>query len=232
MEERRVFVPAYSSPSDLEEAKVIQQRLRADVRLTPAPPDWNRIAGIDVSYDVALGISHAFVVLMRRGVLQPYVSVRAEVPTPFPYVPGFLSFREIPAILAALAKLPETPDILMVDGQGVAHPRRFGIAAHLGVLLDLPSLGVAKSRLCGQYAPLAAPKGATQPLTERGEVIGVVLRSKERTNPLFISAGHRIDHAQALACVQECLTRYRLPEPTRIADKLSKDKSPPKPLLL
>src|SRR5690606_26539739 len=116
------------------------------------------------------------------------------------------------------AQLPEAPDLLMVDGQGIAHPRRLGIAAHLGALVDLPAIGVAKSRLTGRYEEPGPHKGARTVLTDKSEKIGTVLRSKERTNPLFISPGHRVDHDTAVEITLRCLTKYRLPEPTRIAD--------------
>jgi deoxyribonuclease V len=127
-------------------------------------------------------------------------------------------------LLEALAQLPEKPDLLMVDGQGVAHPRRLGIAAHLGVLTDIAAIGVAKSRLCGHFKEPGPYKGDHQVLKDRSEMIGYVLRSKDKTNPLFISAGHRITHDTALKLVLQCLIKHRLPEPTRIADKLSKDR--------
>jgi deoxyribonuclease V len=159
--------------------------------------------------------------------LELRTSVIAYEKTDFPYISGLLAFREIPAILKALSCLQEQPDLLMVDGQGVSHPRRMGIAAHLGVVTDLPSIGVAKSRLTGKHEEIRSEKPAQTPLMDKGEHIGTVICSKDKCNPLYISAGHRITHATALAITQHCLRGYRLPEPTRIADQISKWKLAP-----
>jgi deoxyribonuclease V len=133
-----------------------------------------------------------------------------------------LSFREVPVILKALACLREQPDLLFVDGHGVAHPRRLGIAAHIGALTGLPTIGVAKKRLCGDYREPGLRKGASSVLKHEGERIGTVLRSKDGVKPLFVSPGHRVSHETAVVLVKAYLTRYRLPEPTRLADLLSK----------
>jgi deoxyribonuclease V len=145
-----------------------------------------------------------------------------EGETQFPYVPGLLSFREIPALLEALELLQIWPDLIMVDGQGRAHPRRLGIASHLGVLLDMPTIGVAKSRLTGYHHEVGAERGAQAPLRSGGEVIGAVLRTKTDVRPLYVSVGHRITLPEAVQWVLTCTTKYRLPETTRLADKLSK----------
>ena len=158
-------------------------------------------------------------------ILQPSRSsnrYKTFVPVDFPYIPGLLSFREIPAILVALAQLSAQPDLLMVDGQGIAHPRRMGIAAHLGVHLDRPAIGVAKSRLTGDFAMPGPLRGDHTPLMAGQTQIGTVLRSRDGVSPLFISPGHRMDQATALAYTLHCLGRHRLPEPTRLADKYSK----------
>ena len=144
-----------------------------------------------------------------------------RLPTSFPYVPGLLSFREIPAVLAALERLIDLPDLILVDGQGYAHPRRFGIASHLGVLTDLPTIGVGKTRLLGYYDEPPEERGSWTPLRDKGEVIGAVLRTRERVKPLFISAGHRISLETAVAYVMRCTRRYRLPETTRRAHRLA-----------
>ena len=211
-------------PESATEAIALQKELAAKVRLEDDFPDLRIIAGVDVAYDIKDNISHAVVVTMRPGQWQPLTIIRAQLPTHFPYISGLLSFREIPVVLEALGQLPEKPDLLMVDGQGVAHPRRLGIAAHLGVLTDMPAIGVAKSRLCGHFREPGLLKGDHEVLKDRGEMIGYVLRSKDKINPLFISAGHRITHDTALKLVLQCLIKHRLPEPTRIADKLSKDR--------
>jgi len=177
-----------------------------------------------VGYDPARNLAHASIVTMPIATLKISEQVQAFVSADFPYIPGLLSFREIPAILAALAKLTHTPDLLMVDGQGIAHPRRLGIAAHLGVITDMPSIGVAKSRLTGNFTMPGPHKGDTSPLMAGTERIGTVLRSRDNVGPLFISPGHRVAMDTALALTLKCLTRYRLPEPTRMADKFSKCK--------
>jgi deoxyribonuclease V len=135
-----------------------------------------------------------------------------------------LSFRELPALLAALEGLPETPDLILVDGQGIAHPRRLGVASHLGVVLDRPTIGVAKSVLCGSYTEPGPEAGQQSPLLHRGKVIGAVLRTRRNVRPVIVSPGHRVGLQEAVGFVQSCLRGYRLPEPTRLADKLAGDK--------
>ncbi len=203
-----------------EEAVAIQQRLRALVVRENGfdPAQVRTIAGIDASYrDKA----YAAVVVLALPDLTVVEETVAERETPFPYVPGLLSFREAPAVLDALEKLSTRPDLLMFDGQGVAHPRRLGIAAHMGVYLGMPSIGCAKSRLTGSYQEPGPVAGDTTPLMAGREQIGVVLRSKPRTNPLFISIGHLIDLPTATSFVLRTLRGYRLPEPTRLADRLA-----------
>ncbi len=212
-------------PVTIDEAVQMQQLLRQQVKLQNDFGELRTIAGIDASYDIVNNITRAFVVVLDLKTMTVIDRAKAEQPTRFPYVPGFLSFRETPTILDALAKLSEQPDIVMVDGQGVAHPRRFGIACHVGVLTGLPGIGVAKSRLSGFYTEPALEKGATTILGYKTEQLGTVLRSKTNVKPLFISPGHRIDQATALAITRNCLTTYRLPEPTRLADKWSKTKT-------
>jgi len=141
----------------------------------------------------------------------------------FPYIPGLLSFREAPAVLAAMRKLRSEPDVFMFDGQGLAHPRRFGLACHVGLLLDRPTLGCAKSRLCGQHADPGPKQGNTARLLDGDECIGQVLRTKESVKPVYVSIGHRITLSDAIHVVLSCCTQYRLPEPTRLADRLVAD---------
>jgi deoxyribonuclease V len=209
-------------PESIEAAHQIQHEMRAKLRIYDDFTPPTTIAGVDVGYLPAENFAHASIVLLRLEDLTILAQAQAFVPAEFPCVPGFLSFREIPAILAALEQLGTTPDMLMVDGQGIAHPRRMGIAAHLGVLLDIPSIGVGKSRLTGRFTPPGANKGDTQPLLDGAERIGTLLRSKPNTNPLFISPGHRVSLDTAVQMTLHCLTKYRLPEPTRLADKFSK----------
>ncbi len=145
----------------------------------------------------------------------------ARIATTMPYIPGFLSFREYPALLAAWEQLSQKPDLLFVDGHGISHPRRLGVASHFGLLVDVPTIGVAKKRLCGTFEPLAAAVGALAPLVDKGEQLAWVWRSKARCNPLFIATGHRVSVDSALAWVQRCMEGYRLPEPTRWADAVA-----------
>ena len=217
-------LPAFKLPASETEARATQEALREKLRLIKPSQAPKTIAGVDVGYDVARGLAHASVVTIDYQTLQLQEQVQAFLPVDFPYIPGLLSFREIPAILEALQKLKALPDVLMVDGQGIAHPRRMGIAAHLGVHLDWPTLGVAKSRLTGKFTMPGLQKGEYSLLLSGKEQIGVVLRSRDNVNPLFVSPGHRMDMETAIEYTLHCLTRYKLPEPTRLADKFSKCK--------
>jgi deoxyribonuclease V len=201
-----------------DEAIALQKRLAGRVDTdTPLPPGWDLIAGADVSYNRDDPTTFASVVVWRRSTGEVVEAVGAVGESHFPYVPGLLSFREAPTVLAAFARLPTRPDVVMCDGQGIAHPRRLGIASHIGLWLELPTLGCAKSLLCGRYAEPGPEPGDTSPLTHRGEVIGTVLRTKKNVTPVFVSPGHRIDQGSAVAVVRACGRKYRLPEPTRLA---------------
>lgn len=203
-----------------EEAIAIQQRLRT--LLHDAPPialdSVHTIAGIDASYTT---VGRAAIVVLSYPDLQLVEQVTAVHESVFPYIPGLLSFREGPVVEDAMRKLTVVPDLLMFDGQGYAHPRRMGIACHMGLYLGRPSIGCAKSRLVGRFADPGPDAGDRSPLIDHGETVGVVLRSKPRTNPLFISPGYRMTLENSLEVVLQCLRGYRLPEPTRLADKLA-----------
>ena len=203
------------------EAIALQQRLRGEAIDVDRFSPIDTVAGVDVGFEDRGSVTRAAVAVLSfpELTLQEYAIARR--PTVFPYIPGLLSFREIPAVLDALQQLRRLPDLLLCDGQGRAHPRRFGIACHLGVLTDLPAIGVAKSRLIGTHGPLAEDKGARQALYDKGEVIGTVLRTRRGVRPLYISVGHRITLATAVDYVMRCTTRYRLPETTRAAHKLA-----------
>lgn len=216
--------PTDQWPDNTADALAVQQALRGKVRLVNGFSSVRYIAGLDVGHDAASDTSYAAAVLFDMDSMQVVEQATATLPTSFPYISGFLSFREIPALCAVMEKLRTAPDLLMVDGHGIAHPRRLGVAAHLGVLLDMPAIGVGKSRLTGRYHMPGYYKGDASPLYGKQERIGTVLRSKDNVNPLFISPGHKIDHETAVELVLACLTRYRLPEPTRLADKLSKQR--------
>ncbi len=160
--------------------------------------------------------------LLDAQTLEPLAECVARIPTSMPYIPGLLSFRELPALLEALERLPQVPDLIFVDGHGIAHPRRLGVAAHLGVATGLPTIGVAKKILTGSHEELPTTKGSQVPLIGRdGSVIGTVLRSKDGVRPLIVSPGNRVSLPTAVERVMACLTRYRLPEPTRLADRLA-----------
>lgn len=207
---------------DLAAARALQARLATRVRLADArtrPPRW--IAGFDVGFEDHGATTRAAAVLLDAGSMTPRQAVVARIPTVMPYIPGLLSFRELPALLAALAQLERAPDLVFVDGHGIAHPRRLGIAAHFGVATDLPSIGVAKKRLAGDATPPGPARGDHAPLRLRGEPVGWVLRSKPGCLPLFVSPGHRVSVDGALAETLACLRQYRLPEPTRLADRLA-----------
>jgi deoxyribonuclease V len=218
------IAPIHDWPQNASDAIALQKKLAGGLVLEDRHGKLQTVAGIDCSYDIQSNLSFSVVTVMRLDDLKPIKTVRAQLPTEFPYIPGLLSFREIPVILEALKKLDTMPDLLMVDGQGIAHPRRLGIAAHLGVMLDWPTVGVAKSLLCGSYTEPGLNKGDRSDLFHKNEKIGCVLRSKEKCKPLFISPGHRVSLDSAVDLTLRCLTKYRLPEPTRIADKISKDK--------
>lgn len=204
-----------------EEAVAIQQRLRSRVQKRNgfALEALRTVAGVDAAYREG---GRAAVVVLSYPEMEPLEQVVASREVVFPYVPGLLSFREAPPVLDALARLRARPDLLIFDGQGYAHPRRLGLAAHLGVYLDMPSIGCAKSRLIGRYQEPGPNTGDRSPLMDHGEVVGAVVRTKPRTNPLFVSIGHKIDLETAVEVVLRCLRGYRLPEPTRLADRLSK----------
>lgn len=181
----------------------------------------NRVAGADVGFEQDGRVTRAAIAVLAAGTLQFVEGAVARRPTAFPYVPGLLSFREIPALLDALARLQAPPDLVLCDGQGYAHPRRFGLACHLGVVADLPTIGVAKTRLIGEYAEPPQQRGAWTPLVDRGETIGAVLRTRVNTKPVFVSCGHRISLPTAVKQVMACTGRYRLPETTRQAHRLA-----------
>lgn len=179
------------------------------------------IAGADVGFEADGTVTRAAIALLSYPALELIDHVVARIPTVMPYIPGVLSFREVPALLAAWQQLKQQPQLVLVDGQGLAHPRRFGVACHFGITIDRPTIGVAKSRLCGHYQPLATSVGAVEPLMDKQQLIGQVWRSKLRCNPLFISVGHRISQPTALAWVKRCTKGYRLPEPIRWADAIA-----------
>lgn len=180
-----------------------------------------RVAGIDVGFQDGGRLTRAAVAVLEFENLALIDSAIATCPTCFPYVPGLLSFRELPAAMAALRKLTVPPDLLLCDGQGYAHPRRFGLACHLGVLSDIPSIGVGKRRLTGEFDPPPDLRGSWSPLTDKGEVIGAVLRTRAGFKPVFVSVGHRVGLESAVRLTMHCTKRFKLPETTRAAHRLA-----------
>ncbi|MES2820646.1 MAG: deoxyribonuclease V [Pseudomonadota bacterium] len=209
-----------------QQARVLQRTLAEQVRLEDDFPPLQLIAGVDVGFEQRGAVTLAAAVLLRADTFELLDQQVVRLPTTMAYVPGLLSFRELPALLAALRALPRVPDLIYCDGQGIAHPRRLGIASHLGVVTGLPTIGVAKNILVGEHAELAPQRGARVPLMHGDEMIGWVVRSKDRVRPLIVSPGHRVSMASALELVLACGRGYRLPEPTRLADRLASRRGP------
>jgi len=204
------------------EARAIQDRLRERVVAHDELGKVQHVAGVDVGFEQGGTVTRAAVAVLSFPSLEPVAGSLARQPTRFPYVPGLLSFREIPAVLEALdRRLQVRPDLLLCDGQGYAHPRRFGLACHLGVLTELPSIGVAKSRLIGEHDPVGEAKGSRAWLRHDGEIIGAVLRTRTGVRPVYVSIGHRVSLDTAIRYVLACTTRYRLPETTRRAHHMA-----------
>ncbi|NEP25185.1 deoxyribonuclease V [Moorena sp. SIO3I6] len=212
-------------PVNSEEAKAIQQQLQPEVIFEDQLGEVQYVAGVDVGFEEDGAISQAAVAVLSFPDLQLRENAIASRPTTFPYVPGFLSFREVPVLLDALEKISIIPDLILCDGQGIAHPRRFGLACHLGVLTDIPTIGVAKSRFIGYHEELPENKGNWQPLSHDGEIIGAVVRTRTGVKPVYVSIGHRISLPTAIDYVLRCTSKYRLPETTRWADQLASKRS-------
>lgn len=214
-------MPAIRHPWRLspQEAIAWQEKLAAEVvweaRLGPVAT----VAGVDASY--RNGLIYAAVATLSYPDLNLVEQTVATSPVSFPYIPGLLSFREGPAVIEALDKLAIKPDLLIFDGQGVAHPRRLGLASHIGLLVDIPSIGCAKSRLCGQYEEPESARGCYTWLVDQGETIGAVVCTRDNVKPVFVSIGHRVDLPTSIAYVLNCCRGYRLPETTRWADRIA-----------
>lgn len=206
----------------VRQARALQERMRARVIRRGRPRKITLVAGLDAHYQPGAGKVWGCAVLLTWPGLDLVESALASRPLDFPYVPGLLSFREAPALLAALACLSRKPGLLFVDGQGIAHPRRFGLASHVGVEVGIPAIGVAKSRLVGRYEDPPEEKGGRSPLRDGDEIVGMVLRTRSGVRPVFVSIGHRIGLEAAVDFVLAATVHYRLPEPTRLADKLSR----------
>jgi len=203
------------------EAIALQAELRDRVVRTEQLGAVRHVAGVDVGFERDGAVTRAAVAVLAFPGLELVAKSVVRRPTRFPYVPGLLSFREAPAVLAAFERLRVVPDLLLYDGQGIAHPRRFGIASHVGVLLDAPTIGVAKTRLIGEHRVPPDRRGAWVPLRDGGETIGAVLRTRAGVKPLYVSIGHRVSLESAVRWTMACVTRYRLPETTRWAHRLA-----------
>lgn len=210
----------------IDEARCLQAEMAERVIAETAfdPNQVQKVAGIDVGFQA--GRARAAVVVLSFPELEMLDFALGECPASFPYIPGLLTFREGPSILAALEKLTVPPDLLIFDGQGIAHPRRIGLASHLGVILDRPSIGCAKSRLAGEHGELGDEVGLWVPLRDGEEIIGAVVRSRAKVKPLYVSIGHRVDLPTAVDIVLRCTTRYRLPETTRQAHRVAAGAKP------
>ncbi|MEV6346955.1 deoxyribonuclease V [Actinoplanes sp. NPDC051851] len=212
-----------SRPRTEEEALAVQEILRSRVVSAPGPASPSLIAGLDVAYDDAADRLAAAVVVLNAADLSVRDTAVVRGRPAFPYVPGLFAFREVPALMEALERLSVRPEVLVCDGHGLAHPRRFGLAAHLGVLTDLPSFGVGKTRLVGSHDPVGTRRGDRAALIDGGETVGAVLRTRDAVKPVFVSAGHRIDLETACSLTLALTPRYRLPETTRAADRACRD---------
>ncbi|MGH4028596.1 deoxyribonuclease V [Actinomycetota bacterium Odt1-20B] len=212
-------------PTDEARARVVQDELRGDViRDETGPlPGAGTVTGVDVAYDDERDVVAAAVVVLDGASLDVVEEATAVGRVAFPYVPGLLAFREIPTVLAALGSLTADPGLVVCDGYGLAHPRRFGLASHLGVLTGLPTIGVAKNPFTFTYGELGAARGSAAPLVDSGEEVGRAVRTREGVKPVFVSVGHRVALDNAVAHTLRLTPRYRLPESTRRADALCRE---------
>ncbi len=206
---------------DYNDAVRIQDDLKEMIRLDSGIGDWKFAAGADVSYSKTTNRIFGAVVVLQYPEGKVIESAVANRDAAFPYIPGLLSFREVPALLDAFERIRYEPDVIILDGQGIAHPRGLGLASHIGLFLDAPTIGCAKSRLVGEYDEPGLEKGDCSELFYEGKIIGNVVRTRKNVKPVFVSPGHKIDLETAVRIVLDTTTRYRLPEPTRLAHALA-----------
>jgi deoxyribonuclease V len=207
----------HSRALSVKEAIALQKTLAAQVRIQPLPTELKIIGAADISYCRHTDLLIAVIVSLGWPGLDLIESVHYACRVAFPYVPGLLSFREVPPLIEAYRKIRQKPDVLLCDGQGIAHPRKIGLAAHLGLCLGIPTVGCAKSRLCGDHEGLTLRKGSSKPLLVNGEQAGLVFCSRDGVKPIYISPGHLSDIASSERLISRCLRRYRIPEPLRLA---------------
>ncbi len=201
------------------EAVAVQQELRSRIRLRPLKKRIRTVAGVDVSYRRGDKRAVAAVVVLSFPEMEVLSETVATADLTFPYVPGLLSFREAPVVLEAFARLADPPDAIVFDGHGLAHPRRFGLASHVGLLLDTPSIGCAKKKLVGEHREPGRTRGSRTRLVTDGDPVGAVVRTRDGVKPVFVSPGHLSDIESAVGLVLQCCTKYRLPDPTRLAHR-------------
>ena len=215
-----LMIPRFRSRWNLtpRQAVRVQERLRDRVEFSDRPGRIRYVAGADMAFDPETEEAFGGVIVYRFPDMEEVERRMARRKLRFPYVPGLLSFRETPILLAAFARLETVPDLILIDGHGRAHPRLFGLACHIGVLFDKPTIGCAKSLLVGEYEEPGAETGAAAPLYFRGERVGMVLRTRDRVKPIYVTQGHRVSLARAVKLVRKCLDGYRIPKPTREAD--------------
>jgi len=210
-----------------QRAKELQQELRKKILLQPLPEIPKYIAGADISFDRGSNLLHAAIIILELDTLTSVARSLASDKTSFPYIPGLLAFREMPVLIKAWNQLKQKPDVLLLDGHGIAHPRRMGIATHFGIEVDHPTIGCAKNVLTGSYGELGIEKGDKADLIDGDEKIGMALRSRRNVNPIYISPGHKCSFGNAYEIVMQSLTKYKLPKTTRLAhqwaNKLRKD---------
>ncbi len=214
---------AHSWDLTTAEARDLQLRLASRVETKRTLPPFSTVAGADVSYELRGKWLYAAVVVLRVGTWEVIDQSGIIAEARFPYVPGLLSFREVPSVIEAFEKLTVRPDVLICDGQGIAHPRRMGLASHLGLWLGIPTIGCAKSWFCGEYEEPGPDRGDWSPLTDAGETIGAVVRTRTKVKPLFVSPGHLCDLDSAIAAVLATATKYRQPVTTRLAHQYVND---------
>lgn len=209
-------------PKDIIGARKIQEILKEKVKIIPLEKDPGFIAGVDAAFskdgNKVIGVACLYKYPEMILIEDSFTFTKAS----FPYIPGYLSFREGPAIIEAIKRLKTMPDMILFDGQGIAHPKGMGIATHIGILLDIPAIGCAKSKLIGGYKDPGSKKGIWSPLIYNGKTIGAVLRTKDNIRPIFVSPGHRIDLEGSIKIILNSTTKYRIPEPLRRADHISR----------
>jgi deoxyribonuclease V len=204
----------------IPEATQLQKELRENIVLKPLRSPVGIVAGADISYNKSSTVVYAGIVLLRYPEMTPLAYSLVETEIKFPYVPGYLAFREIPAIKLAFDQLQSRPDIMIMDGQGIAHPRRMGVAAHFGQIENIPAIGCGKTLLYGKYSDLGTEKFGVAPIMANNELLGYALRTQSQVNPVFVSPGHLITLDESLEIMKHCTKKYRIPEPTRLADQL------------